>query len=183
MSYDIIKNIKIKDDRVFVKSAPNNVYPRTFYMEECPSLSKILQEQGKEALDLEIFKQFENGNFQRGNNKYTRALHILLNMPEYVHFNWRGGNSKEYETVQENRKKPAYKELLLKALCSRLPKDKFIISKPYHGQSCYSLRVTRRSAKFCYETAKAKLFHFENDCKRLKECFTGAEFWNIEKIN
>lgn len=81
MSYEIIKSIKIKDNKVFLKSASNNVYPRDFHEQECPSLSKILQDQGQQALELEIFKAYESGNFQsRGNGKYNSALRRLRNM-------------------------------------------------------------------------------------------------------
>ena len=54
MSYSIIKGIKIENGKVRIKGAPNNVCPRTYEWEDCPSLTKILIEQGKDALDMEL---------------------------------------------------------------------------------------------------------------------------------
>jgi hypothetical protein len=181
MSHDIIKRIRISDKKVFITCAANNVYPRYFEEWESESLSKILQLQGQEALDIEIFKQYENGNFQRGRNKYTRALHILLNMPDYAQYNWRRSDI-DYNLFYANREQPGYQRILIKALQSKLPKDKFIISKLHDYKLCYLFKITRRSAKFCFDKAKAKIFHFENDCDRLKKSFTGSEYWNIERI-
>ncbi len=69
MSYDIIKSIKIKDGKVHINGAPSNVYPRYFEEFECPSLTKVLKEEGRQALEVVILGEYENGNFQRGSNK------------------------------------------------------------------------------------------------------------------
>ena len=69
MGYEIIKSIKIKDDKVLIKHDSNNVSPRIFHENESISLTKTLQEKGQEALDVEILKAYETGDFQRGNNK------------------------------------------------------------------------------------------------------------------
>lgn len=97
MSYEIIKHIKVdeKNGKVLLNSTCNNVRPRTYYYQECTSLSKILTEQGREALDIEILKAYESGNFQKGNNRYTSALKRLRNHPKYKLFDWR--NNRQYK--------------------------------------------------------------------------------------
>jgi len=71
MSYHIIKSIKVdeKEGKVYITGADNNVRPRTPHRWECTSLSQILVEQGREAVDLEILEAYESGDFQGGNNK------------------------------------------------------------------------------------------------------------------
>lgn len=176
MSYEIIKSIKFKDDKVFVTSASNNVRPHYFEEFEAKSLSKILQEQGKDAAELEIFKQFENGNFQRGVHKYLRALSVLRHFPEYKNFNWRNNDNGE---TDERRKSDEFNALLLRALKTRLPKDKFVLKKE-HG--VYLRKITKRYAKWDSDKARAKIFRFAEEAEGLKRCFTNSESWIVEKI-
>ena len=58
MSYEIIKHIKIdeKENKVMINCASNNVYPRDYHYFECKSLGKILKDQDRIALDIEILK-------------------------------------------------------------------------------------------------------------------------------
>lgn len=187
MSYDIIKRIKVKDNKVLILHAPNNVRPRTYSETESFTLSKIFQEEGKEALELEILRAFEEGNFQSyGKNKYTNAVIRLKHMPEYKTFNWRlPGLGKDYETMRKNREnKIEFNKILLKALKSKFPTDEFIISKDdFNGKIVYLFKITKARAMFTYDKAKAKVYHYKDDCERLKECFTGADIeWRIEQI-
>jgi hypothetical protein len=62
MSYEIVKSIQIRDNKVFLKSSSNNVYPKYYDEWECTSLSEILQTKGMDALDYELLKEYENGN-------------------------------------------------------------------------------------------------------------------------
>lgn len=121
MSYHVVKQITVNeaDGKVFITGADNNVYPRTPHKWECTSLSKILAEHGREAVDLEIFKAYESGDFHGGSNKWQRALKALWLLPEYKTFDWRG--EPHYE-IQERRKTPEFIALLKKALTSKLPK-------------------------------------------------------------
>src|SRR3990167_5496526 len=130
MSYEVIKQIKIKDNKVFITGASNNVYPRTPHESECISLSEVLQKEGREKVDIEILEEYESGNFQGGKNKYTRALEVLRHIPEYRSFDWRT-NEKEYKDNHENRqtRKDEFRELMRSALNTRLPKDKYVITK------------------------------------------------------
>ena len=182
MSYEIVKSIRVKDGKVFMRAASNNVWPRYFDEYESHVLTGILQRQGQEALDVEIFAYYESGYLQPGTpNKYTRALSILRHLPEYENFNWRTCGP-EYEKTKENRKSDAFKELLKKALVAKLPKEKFIIKKDYFGKPIYLHPQTRRRSKWTPEKEMAKVFHWLQDAARLKACFTNSEDWQIEAI-
>ena len=63
MSYEIIKSIKIKDNKVYINYASNNLRPLYFKEVEAESLTKILQEKNQESLDLEILQAYEEGDF------------------------------------------------------------------------------------------------------------------------
>jgi hypothetical protein len=182
MSYEIVKSIKIKDGKVFMRAASNNVWPRDFDEYESHILTGILQEQGQKVLDLAIFGYYESGCLQPGTpNKYTRALSILRHLPEYENFNWRICGP-EYKKIEENRKTDAFKELLKKALVAKLPKQKFIIKKDYFGKPIYLHPQTRHRSKWTPEKEMAKVFHWLQDAVDLKACFTNSEDWQIEAI-
>lgn len=179
MSYDIIKSIKLKDNKVFISASSNNVYPHYYTEEECKTLSEVLQKQGKQALELEIFKQYESGNFQRGGAKYLRALEVLRHMPEYGRFNWRTERSDEKRELRVSKE---FDALLLKALNTMLPKDKFIVTKDYFGNKNYLHKMTRNYAKWNPNKEKAKVFRFEEDARSIRKCFTGSESWQVERL-
>jgi len=176
MSYEIIKSIKFKDGKVLIRSSSNNVTPKYFEEFESESLSKILQEQGTDAAELEIFKQFENGCFQRGVKKYLNALSVLHHFPEYQNFNWRNNDDGE---TDERRKSAEFDALLLRALKTRLPKDKFVLKKE---NGVYLRKITKRYAKWDLDKAKAKIFRFADEAEGLKRWFTNSESWMVEKI-
>ncbi len=175
MSYEIIKKIKINNGKVLITYTSNNVYPRTFDECESESLSRILREKGREELDIEILRTYEGGSFQKGNNKYTRALKVLRHFPEYNKFDWRGNN-------EENRNKPEFKELLKRALYTYLPKDRFIIAKVYNGNKIYGQR-RRNSMRWVNEKGKASVYCYQSDAEFMKKCYYNTENWIVEKIN
>ena len=102
MSYELVKQIKVEDDKVLLTTASSNVTPRYYSEWECKGLTQILQEKGKEILDLKIMQEYENGNFQGFNNKYVKALLRLVDNPEYSKFNWRR-NDIDYSIIRDNR--------------------------------------------------------------------------------
>jgi len=179
MSYAIIKNIKVKDDKVIVASASNNVRPRYYTPYVCPSLTRVLKEEGKDALELEIMEAYENGNFQKGNNKYTRALKVLRHLPEYKDFDWR----KTLENKKNKRDdKEEFEELLRKALDTPLPKQKYIITKEvYDGIGYFSHRANSSFCKWYRDKSKAKKFDYEEDAESTKTWFTSSKDWKVEK--
>ncbi|OGP24993.1 MAG: hypothetical protein A2X99_02300 [Deltaproteobacteria bacterium GWB2_55_19] len=177
MSYHIIKSIKVdeKEGKVYITGADNNVRPRTPHRWECTSLSQILVEQGREAVDLEILEAYESGDFQGGNNKWTRALVVLRRMPEYAQFNWRG---EPYDEITERRKTPAFKAILKKALETKLPKAKFIITKSTNmGTKVYLKKLTARHVFWSPVREKAKIFRFIEDTEDVKRVFYGSNSW------
>ena len=119
MSYAIVSNIQVINNRVYITSCDNNVRPRDHRQWECTELTNVLQKQGQEALELEFMKDYENGNMQPGtHNKYTKAVSILQKMPEYAKFNWRGEDYNIILKAREEEKKEL-ETLLLKALNTR----------------------------------------------------------------
>ena len=184
MSYEIVKHIKIENNKVFVKCGSNDVYPRTFASyQEYPSLSKILNEKGKKALDLEILKAYEEkeGGFYPGTqNKYTRAIEILHHMPEYEKFNyWRKGGNKDvwdnytkYKATHEQE----FDNLLKKALVLKLPKQSYIIIKKVGDKNTYfSHRRHSSHCKWSYEIKKATRFNYQKDAELTKKWFTNKK--------
>lgn len=180
MSYEIVKSIVVRDGKVIIKSDSNNVRPRDFHEWECSTLTSLYQRSGREALDIEILKCYENGTFQEGNkNRYTRALEVLRHMPEYEEFNWRNGDWKE---THERRKLAEFENLLKKAMYSRKPRNKFIIQKNYFGKTVY-LFSARQTAKWTYEIKKAKVFRWLEDATGTRACYRNSEDWEVKFLN
>jgi hypothetical protein len=185
MSYDIVKSIKVRDGKVYLKSASNNVYPHTYDEWECSSLTKILNEEGEEGLDVAILGDYEKGNFQGSGTKYVRLLAILRHLPEYAAFDWRQ-NGPGYDKAQELRKSPAYNALLRKVLSMRMPKDKYIVKKDYYGdyqaKTVYLKSFGGRLARWTGDKAGAKVFRFIEDAEWIKKCFSNTDSWQVEKV-
>lgn len=90
MSYEIVKGITIKDNKVFVTSASNNVYPRTFERWEVKAYSKTYQEGGLKPLLNQIAVDVWHGNFHLyRSSKLCKAIlegYDLLSAPSLRHF-------------------------------------------------------------------------------------------------
>jgi hypothetical protein len=190
MSYTIVKSIKIdeKNGKVFLTGACNNVSPKSFYKEESKYFSKMLQEKGREEVELYLLLEYENGNLQRGTNKYTKALKVLHYVygNEYEKFNWRHHNaeygSKEYDREKELRKSPEFYELLRKALKTSLSKQKLIICKiVYNGKKVYAKR-TINGIRWKYIKTKATKWDFRKEAENEIKCFNNSENWRIEEF-
>src|SRR5574337_663937 len=127
MSYAIVKKVKITDDGdVFVTSADNNVWPRTPHEWTMSYRGENNPFTGKLAAEAEVMAGYEQGNFQGGSNKYTRALSVLFRMPEYEKFDWR----KDWDShIDKNNAE--YYQVLIKALNTPLPDDKFVVKQEF----------------------------------------------------
>lgn len=186
MSYEIVRGIKIRANKVFIKASSNNVYPKDWSEEECISLSKILQEQGKEKLDIEILKEFENGNFYSClNNKYTRALKILKFVfgEEYKKFDWKTPSitdDKAFKDNREMRESQAFKDLLLKALNTKLPKQKFILAKRNYDKMIFAKKETSRHLFYTDDISQAKKYDFKEQATRTAQIFGLSNFEILE---
>jgi hypothetical protein len=182
MSYEKIKTILIKDNKVFINGASNNIRPLDYHLWECNTLTNILQEQGKEVLDIEILKAYESGEFQGGNNKYTKALKVLYYLfnEEYKRFSWRN-NGQEYEQAKELRKTQEFNDLLNKALNTKFPKEKYLITKEENNEKVYALKRTSRHLFWTYEKKKAKKFDFQKEAEEIINHFPYSTNWEIIK--
>lgn len=189
MSYDKIRSICIETDKVFITSASNNVRPLSFERWECPSLSKILKEKGKHAVDIEILKSYEEGTFQEGTNKYTKALKVLRYVygEEYFKFNWRNHNAKydseEYHKERALRDSDDFKALLSKALNHKLSKPRFIIYKNHHSAETGRIyaKVCPTCVKWKWTIKEATKFYFEAEAKNhIYEKF--KDDWGVMEI-
>lgn len=180
MSYEIVKSIKEKDNKVYVKCDSNNVFPKHYAYHESSTLTKTLNEKGREAYEIEVLKAYEEGNFQAGNeNKYTRALKILRHLPEYEKFNWRCSLE---EDRTELRKSKEFNNLLKKALEAKLPKTKyFIIKEAMEGIAYFYQRKNAGFCKWYYDKERAKRFDYEKDAERTKKWFENSDKWQIVK--
>ena len=180
MSYELVKKIRIEGNEVFVTSASNNVFPRDYYESKSSYLSDILQTEGETALIVDLLRAYEEGNFQEGTpNKYSKAIERLRYNPEYAAFNWRNKNYELGENcpIEQARKSPAFKAILLQAYNTKPEKDKFIISKDYFGKIVYLWRVTWHQDK-----ANAKTFNFLQEAEGLKTNFTNGNAWTVERV-
>ena len=177
MSYEIVKNIKIEDDKVLIKGAANNVIPRNYVYWECHPLTKTLKEKGQKALEIEILRAYEEGNFQSGTqNKYTRALKILRHMPEYEKFNWHTAQNLDNYTKYKATHEQEFDNLLKKALVLKLPKQSYIITKKVGDKNAYfSHRKNSSFCKWSYEIKKATRFNYQKDAELIKKWFTNKK--------
>ena len=118
MSHEKVKSISIKNNEVWINSKSNND-TEPFRTWHCKPLTSLLINEGKDALDIAILKDYEEGMFQSTRsvvNKYTNALITLEEMEEYNNYNWRLSNYTDDDPIRINRRGPGYVELLKKAL-------------------------------------------------------------------
>ncbi len=183
MSYDIVKKVEIFDNKVYLTSASNNVYPHTFERWFCDSLTDILTKEGQEKFDIVVLEQYENGNFHaRGSNKYTRALKALRANPEYGLYDWRCGGS-QYEENRKRRYTEAYNQLLINALNTKTPKQKYVVTKKYGYSTVYmKKRSGRVCARWTYDINDARQFDYKKEAEDLKKYFVNGSEWEVKPL-
>jgi len=176
MSYDLIKGVKIENGEVWFNCASNNVRPLTYEWCKSNSLSQVFKEKGIDALNIEILKEFESGNFQSSLNlKWVRANKILkfILKEEYEPFNWNNNfhyGSEEYNAVNERRKSQAFNDLLLKALTFKMPKTRFIIRNNRNG---YFVRKDTSRHIFYGNEEQAKKYEFRTLAESIAKNING----------
>ena len=183
MSYDIVRSIKIKDNEVWINCACNNVSPRLYETYKSDYFTNILKTKGLKATEVELLKSYEEGSFQAGTeNKYTRALKVLryFYAEEYKPYDWRT-ESFRAPNFRENKEKEEYNQLLLKALNTKLPKIKYVISKEY-GQSKYYLKQNKNSASWKAFPEKATIFDFKTEAENTIKGFSNTANWIIQEV-
>ena len=181
MSYEKVKSIKIdeKQGKVFFNTASNNVRPLTYSVfSESKIYNDLLKERGKEAVEIEILKEYDSGNLQEGKNKYSKALKVLFYVfgEEYKKFNWRTNwKNKEEGNTEE------YDNLLKRALNYKFPKKKYIITKNHSGEVVYA-KVCPTCIKWSRLKEKATKFDFEEEAKdHIYNDYKGI--WKVEELN
>ena len=189
MSYDIVRSIKVDDEKksVTITAAANNVTPRYYTAHEASYFAEIWKEKGKEAVEIELVKAFESGNFQGGASKYQKAATRLRRMKAYQEFNWRcGGLGDEYTKVSDNRRERVdeFDALVLKALKTKEPKTKFVIKadKPFYGEMYFYARANARTCRWWNEIKKAKVFTTHEEAEGERKCWRNSEDWEVLQI-
>lgn len=81
MSYEIVKSIVIKQDKVYSRMESNNVYPKDFISVENTGLTKMYNEGGKAKLLVSLVEGGLSGylKFQKNGNKLVRQLQVMTN--------------------------------------------------------------------------------------------------------
>lgn len=81
MSYEIVKSIVIKQDKVYSRMESNNVYPKDFISVENTGLTKMYNEGGKAKLLVSLVEGGLSGylKFQKNGNKLVRQLQVITN--------------------------------------------------------------------------------------------------------
>ena len=187
MSYEKVRSISLKDNKVFVTSASNNVRPLTYDRNFYPSLSKIYAEKGKDYVEVEILRIFEEGSFQGGTNKFTKALKVLRYVftEEYKRFDWNNHNaplgSKERNKEDELRKSQEFRDLFRKALDYKHTKTKFVITKDNYGQKVYG-KKNPTCISWGLSPEKATKFDFFGEAKE-NIYLAYKDVWQVEELN
>ncbi len=187
MSYEIVKKIEIDETnkKVYITGSSNNVWPRTPHRWECSYYQGQTFKDAKnwkEAIELDILGAYDSGNFQGTTNKYTKALNILLRMPEYKKFSWRD----DWENYRLNKDTlhDEYISLLKKAFATKQPKTKFIITKTNDsGQTLYgNHRKKSRYMNWSADQQSATKFTYEDEAVNLKKGFSSSDNWQIVQL-
>jgi len=186
MSYEKVKTIKIKDNKVYINCASNNVRPLSYTTEEYPYFSKILKEKGLRAVEIELLKSYEGGTLQEGINKFSKSLLVLryVYAEEYKKFNWREDNSahgtKEHKNFMDLRESKKFEDLLNKCLNYKIPKEKFIITKNHNEEKVYA-KVCLSCIKWSRFKDKISKFDFEKQAEdNIYNDYKGI--WKVEVL-
>ena len=168
MSYEIVKNIRIEDNKVFITSDSNNVFPKYYKERENQVCTEILQSGGIDALNLDLLKAYESGVFQPGiENKWSRAIKRLRATDEYQKYNWRNSEYKEDCPIQAARKTKDFEVLLINSLNLKPSKEKYIVKKEMYGTDYFVYRVTTRHIKYRQGRDNAKVFTIKSEAESI----------------
>lgn len=169
MSYEIVKNLKVKQDldgsfMAVIKCASNNVYPRHFENFEYGKNEGWTKEQ----LEKELLLDFYKGNLQGGSSKY-RKIAILANNLGYLkegsriddlqnklyrHL-WKTNDEKRKQEIQNTINRLSAKaDIVFKECLYRCFKNedinkpiKFVVRKMDCGEYLYITKINKSSYK------------------------------------
>jgi hypothetical protein len=194
MSYEKVKSVTIdlKNKKINVVSACNNVRPLSFEKWELTRLQELLKEPTKEnikKIEIEILKLYESGEFHQygTDNKFSKAdkyLNFVLK-EEYNKYSWKNHfsyKSPEYEQREENRKSTEFEELLYKAYIDsqKIKTADYILTKNYFGTKIYGKSVPT-GIKWNRNIKNATKFYFKEEAENLIKAVNCPEII-IEKI-
>ena len=169
MSYEIIKAIGIKNNEVWITSYSSNVTPRTPNRWHCKSLTKILVEQGKEAYEKEVLKEYWSGNFQNTGNMFDKVVTIFKkNNPDYT---WGSVGHKKSEDGKPDSfgdvVKYTYEELMVKLheayLAFKNRKKEKLVIRVMVDQ--YITKLGKRSCQHGMAKERAKVFNSREEAE------------------
>lgn len=88
MSYDICKGITITKDKVFLNTADSSVRPLYFHKWECEPLSKMLVDEGRDAVLCRLGKDIWNGELKlyKGSKLCNLFLKAFDELPKDLHW-------------------------------------------------------------------------------------------------
>ena len=115
MSYERVRSITVREGRVYWRAFSNNCFPKDYSARECVGLTHVLRNEGKAGLDLAILKHYENGTFQGGRNRWSRAIERLKESPEYAQYDWRRSSFNADDPIEIARESGDFDRLLLSA--------------------------------------------------------------------
>ena len=89
MSFDYVKSIVIKDEKVYLTSADSSVRPLHFHKWECETFSKMLQNEGREPMLARIGQNIWDGNYKlyKGSKLCNLFLQAKETLPSNLNFN------------------------------------------------------------------------------------------------
>jgi hypothetical protein len=161
MSYLIVKGINFKNNKVNVKGSSNNVTPKYYQFSEYEGLTRILEEQGKEAIIKEILQQYWDGNFQEGTpNNYSKAVRWANS--KNLKYNWSNtGEGKEFSKEElQNDLFKYYNEY------KKRRKGKFVIHRDTNKFNyAYLIRSTSKGNSYVRDIKNAKIHSSYEDAK------------------
>lgn len=166
MSYEMIGYISLKKDKkeVWMRSCANNVCPRKKRLWHCESLSNIWQEQGLEALEVEILKEYSDGNFQGGRG-YIKDIYDYFRLRVYNPDSMDWSLSKDAEVRQAKYR--AHEAAILETLrnyknglLSEYFSKKAYIVKFGDGQ--YFCKATHKGFQYVYDRNSPRVKTFPN---------------------
>lgn len=75
MSYEIVKSIDIKKDKVYIRQCSNNVTPKHFFKNEHYGLTKIFQKKGRNGVIKQVLKWALDGSYKfEPSNNLARVI-------------------------------------------------------------------------------------------------------------
>jgi len=186
MSYEIVKSIKIQDGKVFLHSTANNVQPYDWRTWECTYFSNILQNEGQEALDKTILIEYWNGNMQRSNNNYQKAVDTFDNsVYNYTYTSIYSDElsklDKELAITESEKRINEVKEKLYQHYINFINRKKEKWYVKY--QSYYLHKVTSTRFKFSPHKREAKIFDSRLLAERAVNCATNKELYTFHQVD